>query len=37
MLIRLTFAGWTPSEYWDADDIALEMAEHPNVWTDGSR
>ena len=21
----------------DADDIALEMPEHPNVWTDGSR
>ena len=32
------FAGsWTPSEYWDADDIAFEMSEHPNVWTDGSR
>ena len=28
---------WTPPEYWDADDIALEMPEHPNVWTDGSR
>ena len=28
---------WTPSEYWDAADIALEMPEHPNVWTDGSR
>ena len=28
---------WTPPEYWDADDIALEMSEHPNVWTDGSR
>ena len=27
---------WTPPEYWDADDIALEMSEHPNVWTDGS-
>ena len=32
------FAGsWTPPEYWDAADIALEMPEHPNVWTDGSR
>ena len=32
------FAGsWTPLDYWDADDIALEMPEHPNVWTDGSR
>ena len=28
---------WTPPDYWDADDIALEMHEHPNVWTDGSR
>ena len=28
---------WTPPEYWDADDIALEMAEYPNIWTDGSR
>ena len=28
---------WTPPEYWDADDIALEMSEFPNVWTDGSR
>ena len=32
------FAGsWTPPEYWDAGDIALEMSEHPNIWTDGSR
>ena len=30
-------AAWTPPDYWDADDIALEMREHPNVWTDGSR
>ena len=30
------FAGsWTPPEYWDAGDIALEMSEHPNIWTDG--
>ena len=30
------FAGsWT--DHWDADDISLEMSEHPNVWTDGSR
>ena len=27
---------WTPPDYWDADDIALEIPEHPNVWTDGS-
>ena len=26
---------WTPPEYWDADDIALEMSVHPNIWTDG--
>ena len=31
------FAGWTPPDYWDADDIALDMSEHPNIWTDGSR
>ena len=28
---------WTAPDNWDADDIALEMAEHPNIWTDGSR
>ena len=28
---------WSPPEYWDADDVALEMSDHPNVWTDGSR
>ena len=28
---------WTPPEDWDVDDIALEMADHPDVWTDGSR
>ena len=31
------FSGWTPPDFWDADDIALEMSEHPDVWTDGSR
>ena len=32
------FAGsWTPPEYWDASDIALEMPNDPNIWTDGSR
>ena len=30
-------ADWTPPDYWDADDIALEVPEHPNFWTDGSR
>ena len=35
---QVDFAGsWTPPEYWDADDLALEMSEYPNVWTDGSR
>ena len=27
---------WTPPEYRDADDIALEMSDHPNIWSDGS-
>ena len=27
---------WNPPEYWDADGIALEMSDTPNVWTDGS-
>ena len=28
---------WTPLEYWDADDIALDISDYPNIWTDGSR
>ena len=28
---------WTPPEYWDADDIASGMPEHPDVWTGGIR
>ena len=28
---------WTPPDYWDADDVALEMSDHTNIWTDGSR
>ena len=28
---------WTPPDYWDADDVALEMSDHPNIWTDGGR
>ena len=24
-------AAWTPPGYWDADDMALEMPEHPNI------
>ena len=32
------FSGsWTPPDYGDADDIALEMSDHPDIWTDGSR
>ena len=31
------FANWSPPEYYDADDIALEMSDHPNIWTDSSR
>ena len=27
---------WTVPDYWDAADIALEMSEYPNIWTDGS-
>ena len=35
---QLDFSGsWTPPDYWDAEDIALEMSDHPNIWTDGSR
>ena len=33
----LDFSGsWTPPDYWDADDIASEMSDHPNIWTDGN-
>ena len=28
---------WSPPDYWVADDVAVEMYEHPNIWTDGSR
>ena len=28
---------WTPPDYWDAHGIALEMSDHPVIWTDGSR
>ena len=30
-------AFWTPPDYWDADDLAVEMTDAPNIWTDGSR
>ena len=26
---------WTPPDYWDADDLALEMTGAHNMWTDG--
>ena len=28
---------WTPPDFWDADDLAREMTDDPNIWTDGSR
>ena len=28
---------WTPPDYWDADDIALEMSDFLDIWTDGGR
>ena len=38
VLILLTFVDcWTPPDYWDAEDNALEMTDHPDVWTAGSR
>ena len=27
---------WTPPDFWDAEDLASEIGEHPCVWTDGS-
>ena len=30
-------AFWTPLDHWDADDVALEISDTPNFWTDGSR
>ena len=29
-------AFWTPPEHWDADDVALEMSDAPDMWTGGS-
>ena len=32
VLILLTLSDcWTPPDYWDADDIALEMSDHPSM------
>ena len=28
---------WSPPDNWDADDVALDMSDHPDIWTDGSR
>ena len=28
---------WAPPDYWDADDMALNMSYNANIWTDGSR
>ena len=28
---------WVAPDLWDADDLALEMVDRPNIWTDGSR
>ena len=25
----------TPPEFWDAEDLATEIGDHPCVWTDG--
>ena len=33
----LCFSCWSPPDYWDVDDIALEMSDYPKNWTDGSR
>ena len=27
---------WTPPDFWDVDDIALEMTDAPFIWTNGS-
>ena len=37
VLIRWTALVIAPPDYWDVDDIAVEMSDYPNIWTDGSR
>ena len=27
---------WTTPDFWDADDLALEVTDELNIWTDGS-
>ena len=36
-LMILASCFWTPSDFWDAEDLANEIGERPCVWTDGSR
>ena len=35
--VLILWGYWTPPDYWDAEDVALEMSDHPNIWIDGSR
>ena len=35
LILGGTSAFWTAPEYWDADDIALEMSDAPNRWKQG--
>ena len=28
---------WNVPDFWDADDLAMEKTDVPNIWTDGSR
>ena len=38
MLTRSTIrASGLLLKFWDADDLAIEIGEHPCVWTDGGR
>ena len=37
LFLRDSSSFWTPPDFWDAEDVALEMAGAPNIWTDGSR
>ena len=27
---------WTPPDFWDAEDVTIEIGDHPCVWKDGS-
>ena len=38
VLTRLTVRLWSAADFfWDADELATGIGEHPCVWTDGSR